>query len=169
MAAENFKVVAEHSKAVFKVTNFFVTKVSGTFSGISGAIIENIENPAESSAEIAIKTESIDTRNGKRDSHLRTPDFFDVHKFPTMSFKSNKVVKLSEGAYRVTGDFNLHGITKPLTVDVKKLSGPDNKSGAGSVFETNFTIARSEFGMTHDARIIGDKVDASLLIVSAKV
>jgi polyisoprenoid-binding protein YceI len=160
MAADSYKVDKDHSTATFKVSNFYVSKVSGSFSDISGDITEDTDNPARSSVEIIIKTESVNTHIQKRDNHLRSADFFDVKIYPTMSFKSNKVEKLKNGDYRVTGDFNLHGITKPVTVDVKKL--------AGAVFETKFSINRSDYGITYDPGVIGDKIAISLHIVGVK-
>jgi polyisoprenoid-binding protein YceI len=169
MAADKYNVDSKHSKATFKVSNFYVSKVNGSFSDITGNIVENIEDPAASSVEIVIKTESVDTHIQKRDNHLRSADFFDVKQYPTMSFKSKKVEKVKDGLYRVTGEFNLHGITIIVTVDVKKVGTEKGKSGeTNSVFETNFNINRSDFGMTYDSGVIGDKVAISLHIVSTK-
>lgn len=164
-AAEEYKVDPQHSAAVFKVGHLGIGFVWGSFPDISGTVVADAENPSESSVSITIKTESVDTNVDKRDEHLRTADFFDVQKYPTMSFKSSKVEKVDDDTVRVTGDFNLHGVTKTITVDVHKIGeGKDPWGGYRVGFETEFEIQRSEYGMAEYIPAASDKVQIKLAV-----
>ena len=118
MQADTFKIDPGHSSIVFSVTNLGVSSFYGRFNDVSGTIILDKANPSKSSFGLAIPVESIDTHNERRDQHLRSPDFFNVKQFPVMTFKSTNV-KGSGDWFVVTGDFALHGVTKPVTTEVK--------------------------------------------------
>jgi len=127
------------------------------------------EKPESSSVSVTVKATSVDTRNTKRDTHLRSADFFNIEKFPELTFKSNKVEKLTNNEFKVTGDFTLHGVTKPLvftltgTALVDGMQGEKRRGG-----ETTFTIKRSDFGMSSSLGPVGDDVQITLAFSGIK-
>ena len=167
-AADTFKIDPVHSSVGFSVMHLGVTNVYGRFNDISGAVVFDKDNVANSSVELSVPIESIDTHVAKRDQHLKSPDFFDAKQFPTMTFKSTKV-EGSGDTFKVTGDFTLHGVTKSLTVDFKK--GSESKGMQGEIRgggETRFSIKRSDFGMKFMAGALGDEVNIVLSLEGIK-
>ena len=157
-AADTYKVDPVHSSLVFGIMHLGVTNVYGRFNEVSGNVVFDKENPAKSSIDIEVKVDSVDTHDKKRDQHLKSPDFFNAKQFPAMAFKSNKV-EVSGDNYKISGDFTLHGVTKPITVDFKKgaeAKGMQGEMRAGG--ETHFTIKRSDFGMKFMEGALGDEV-----------
>ena len=145
------------------VTNFY-----GRFDELAGDVVFDKENPAKSSVNVTVQTESLDTHNPKRDQHLKSPDFFNSKQFPTITFKSNKV-EASGDTYKVSGDFTLHGVTKPITVEFKKLGegkGMQGEARAGG--ETKFAIKRSDYGMTFMPNGVGDEITILLSLEGVK-
>jgi polyisoprenoid-binding protein YceI len=125
-------------------------------------------NPTASSVELSIQAASLDTGHPGRDKHLRSPDFFDVEKFPELTFKSSRIVARGQDRYDVTGLFTLHGVSKELTVPVSFLgfigSGPNEKAG----FSADFTLNRKDFGIVWNraldtgGTVLGDEVFITL-------
>lgn len=145
-----------------------MTDFYAVFKDISGTVNFDNEDPSKSSVELSVPVESIDSRNPKRDQHLKSPDFFNAAQFPTLSFKSTKVEANGE-SYRITGDFSLHGVTQPITIDFKR--GKDGKGMNGEVIvggETRFTIKRSDYGMDFMQGALGDEVHIVLSIEAVK-
>lgn len=161
-----FGVDAAHSSVAFKVRHFF-TQVPGHFNSFDGTIAYDPANPAASSVEMTVQADSIDTGNENRDGHLRSGDFFEVEKHPTLSFKSVSVEKVGEGELKVLGDFTLRGVTKRLTVPVTILGLMEGEQ-ARAGFSTEFTINRKEFGVSwnraldNGGTILGDDVKISI-------
>src|SRR5690242_16413305 len=112
-AADDYAVDLAHSSITFMIQHLGISFVHGRFNDFSGQFTIDKEDPAKSSFTMTIKADSVDTNIKKRDDHLRAPEFFDVQKYPEMSFKSTSV-KPMEGGYKVAGDFTMHGVTKPL-------------------------------------------------------
>jgi polyisoprenoid-binding protein YceI len=110
-----------HSHAGFSVRHMVISNVHGEFSKISGTLILDEKDVTKSSVEASIDVASVDTREPKRDEDLRSANFFDVAKFPTITFKSTKVEKAGKDGLKVTGDLTMHGVTKPV---VLKVTGP---------------------------------------------
>ena len=108
-----------HSRVGFSVSHMVVSSVSGRFKQFTGKVELDEANLTKSQVDISIKTESIDTDDAKRDEHLRSPDFFDAKKFPTLTFKSTKIAKVGGKKYKLTGDLTLHGVTKNVTLDAE--------------------------------------------------
>lgn len=108
-----------HSRVGFSVSHMVVSSVSGRFKQFSGKVELDEANLTKSQVDVSIKTESIDTDDAKRDEHLRSPDFFDAKKFPTLTFKSTKIAKVGGKKYKLTGDLTLHGVTKNVTLDAE--------------------------------------------------
>ena len=117
-AADSFAVDPVHSSVSFMIAHAEISLIHGRFNDFSGKFTIDKTDPAKSSFTMSIPTETVDTNNKQRDDHLRAPDFFDVKKFPNLTFQSTKV-KAVDGGYEVTGDFTLHGVTKPLTFTLK--------------------------------------------------
>jgi polyisoprenoid-binding protein YceI len=156
--ADTFKIDPVHSSMAFSIKHLGVSDFYGRFNEISGQVIFDKDDPSKNSVEVTIPTESIDTKNEKRDQHLKSPDFFNAKQFPTIVFKS-KSVEGSGDTYKATGDLTLHGVTKPLTLDIKR--GPEGKGMEDEIRaggETRFTIKRSDFGMNFMQGALGDEV-----------
>lgn len=116
--AAEYEYDAAHSRAHFSVRHMTVATVRGTFSGVTGKVVLDDKDPAKSLIEATIDVSTLDTREPQRDGHLKSPDFFDVAKFPNITFKSKKVTRAKDGRYAVVGDLTLHGVTKEVTLDV---------------------------------------------------
>jgi polyisoprenoid-binding protein YceI len=158
-AADTFKIDPVHSSVVFSVMYLGVSNFYGRFNDVSGTFVLDKADPSKSSVELTIPVESVDTHNEKRDQVLRSPDFFNAKQFPVMAFKS-KQVESSGDTYKVTGDFALHGVTKPLTLEIKK--GGEGKGMEGEIRgggETHFTIKRSDYGMNFMQGQLGDEIN----------
>src|SRR6185369_15642695 len=119
-----YRLDPSHSEAVFSIRHVF-SKVSGRFKELEGTIQYDEQNVANSSADITLKTGSIDTNNERRDADLRSANFFAADTFPTITFKCTKVIPGEKGNFKLVGDLNMHGVTKPVTLDVTLLgAGP---------------------------------------------
>jgi polyisoprenoid-binding protein YceI len=163
--AENYKVDPVHSSIVFRSKHFNLGYIHGRFNEFSGSFRLDDKNVSESSIEMEVKAGSIDTNNAKRDGHLKSPDFFNVKQFPTITFKSSKFKKIDDQNFEVTGDLTLHGETKPVTVKLEKVgSGKDPMGGVRTGLETTFTIKRSDFGMKFMLEGIGDEVRITVAV-----
>lgn len=147
-ATTTYKVDGSHSSVNFRIIHGQVAPFYGRFNDFSGSIDLNSEDMSGTSMEFKVLIRSIDTDNSKRDTHLRDADFFNARQFPTATFESNKVVENSDGSYSVTGDLNLHGVTKEVTAEVTHLKKVDGQQGSKMGFEAKFSIKRSDFEMT---------------------
>jgi len=136
-----------HSSIKFKVKHLF-TNTWGEFKSYEGTIKYDPANLANSTVEITIDVSSIDTENEKRDGHLKSPDFFDVEKYPNMTFKSKQVKKASDGI-TVVGDLTIHGVTKEVILNVEGPSDPVVFMGMTKIAASATTkINRTDFGLT---------------------
>jgi polyisoprenoid-binding protein YceI len=114
-----WQIDASHTRAGFSVRHLMISNVHGYFDKVSGTVDFNEEHPATSSLDVQIETGSIQTRDEKRDAHLKSPDFFDVEKYPNMSFKSKVVEPLGPRTARVVGDLTIRDVTKEIVLDVE--------------------------------------------------
>lgn len=112
-----------HSTAEFSVRHLMITNVRGRFGKLSGVIEYDPEGKAPASIEASIDVSSIDTRDANRDAHLRSPDFFDVEQYPTITFKSRSVTG-ADGQFAAVGDLTMHGVTREVKLEVEELSRP---------------------------------------------
>lgn len=171
--AATWAVDTNHSNVGFSVRHFF-TPVHGRFGDYSGTIVYDPENVAKSSVEFTVQAASINTDNADRDNHLRSPDFFDVEKFKTLSFKSTGVKSAGDGKLEVTGDFTLHGITKQITVPVEVLGSMETPMGVRAGFQVGFAIDRKDYGMVWNraldqgGAILGDEVKIEIAVEAVK-
>lgn len=166
-AAEvTYQIDPEHSSLHFKVRHLGVSNVWGRFTQFSGTIRFDEQSPEESVVKIEVSTDSVDTDNERRDTHLRSPDFFNVKQFPVLTFESTAVEPLSEDLFRVSGKATLNGVTNPVTADVRLIgSGKHPRSGKPLIgFESSFAIDRSDFGMNFMVGPLGDTVTLNLAI-----
>jgi polyisoprenoid-binding protein YceI len=157
-AADTYTIDPAHSSVTFKIQHMGLAWIHGRFNEFSGTCTVDKDNPGKSSFAVTIKAESIDTANAKRDGHLRSPDFFNVKQFPTISFKGT-AAKAVAGGYEVTGDFTLHGVTKPLTFTLtggKTAEFPKGMQRIG--FTTELKIKRSDFDMGKFTEMLSDEV-----------
>ncbi len=148
--ATQWKIDPMHSEADFAIKHMAISTVHGTFRGISGTVTFDPADVAKSGVEASIDVTSLDTGVSARDTHLKSPDFFDVAKFPTMTFKSTNVRKAGDH-YDVTGDLTLHGVTKPVVLKLEDPGKPQVGMDGKSVhrgFTATTTINRNDFGLS---------------------
>jgi polyisoprenoid-binding protein YceI len=158
-----------HSTAEFTVRHLMITNVRGRFGTLSGTVDLDPTRPESAVIDVTIDAASIDTRDEKRDAHLRSADFFDVEKFPTITFKSTKVSPTSDG-YQAVGDLTIHGVTKQVTLDVEALSSPSKDPWGNTRIGTSATtkINRKDFELNWNAALetggvlVGDQVKIGL-------
>ena len=168
LAADTYKVDPVHSTVIFKIGHFEVSNFQGRFNEPTGTITVDSGDPSKSSFNIEIQADKIDTANNKRDGHLKSPDFFDVKQFPTITFKSTEV-KGAGDKLEVTGDLTLHGVTKPITVAVTKVGEKDTgKMGYRAGWEATINLKRSEFGMTTMVGPVADEVQLTVSLEAVK-
>ncbi|HEX9080989.1 MAG TPA: YceI family protein, partial [Holophagaceae bacterium] len=116
-AQDVYRIDPVHSQVAFQIRHF-VSKVSGRFTKFSGEIKVDTKDITKSSVDVSIDTASITTDNTMRDNHLKSPDFFNVAKYPTITFKSTAVEEVAKGKLEITGDFTMHGVTKRITFPI---------------------------------------------------
>jgi polyisoprenoid-binding protein YceI len=157
-----WKADSNHSKLTFTITHFGISDVAGLFKTFDATAIASKPDFSDAVFEVTAQTNSINTEIDKRDGHLKSPDFFDVEKFPTMTFKSTSIKKVSDGKYKLDGNLTLHGTTKPVTLDLwyrGTIENPMSKAPTAG-FEVTGTVKRSdfEFGSKFQAPMLSDEV-----------
>ena len=156
-AADVWQIDPAHSAAHFSVTHLMISTVRGEFGKLSGTIEYDGKDVASIKVDATIDAASIETREENRDKDLRSDHFFDVAKYPTITFKSKKVVPGAGGAFRLVGDLTLHGVTKEVTLDVtgpsKVIKGMRGESRVGAGATTK--INRQDFGIKWSATLDG--------------
>jgi polyisoprenoid-binding protein YceI len=161
-AVETYKIDPVHSSVGFSIRHFF-TNVPGVFSKFSGTITVDRDHLENSSVTATIEVASVDTHTEKRDNHLRSPDFFDAAKFPTMTFKSTAWKQTGEGVFDVTGDLTIKDVTKPVVLKVKLLGfGPGMQGAMLSGWDVSTTLNRNDFGITTFPKVLGDDVGIAI-------
>ena len=161
--ADIWQIDGAHSSAQFSVTHLMISTVRGEFGTMSGTVEYDGKSVASIKADVSIDATSITTHNDKRDGHLKSPDFFDVAKFPTLTFKSTKVVPGAGGAFQLVGDLTMHGVTKEVTLDVtapsKIIKGMRGESRVAASATTK--INRQDFGVKWNSTVDGGGVVVS--------
>jgi polyisoprenoid-binding protein YceI len=159
-----------HSTAGFKVRHLMVANVKGEFSGVTGTVVYDAENPANSRVEATIDATTVHTRDEQRDGHLKSADFFDVAKYPTITFVSTQVEQTGDGELKVTGDLTIHGVTKEVVLDVEG-PAPEVKDPWGNIrtgASAATKINRTDFGLVWNAALetggvlVGEAVNLTL-------
>jgi polyisoprenoid-binding protein YceI len=172
-ALKTYQIDRAHSEATFQVRHL-ITKVRGRFAEFDGTITFAAATPADSSVAFTIQTKSIDTSQPQRDEHLRSADFFDVEKFPVLTFKSAAVAVRGDNQFDVTGNLTIRDVTKTITLPVSYLGTAKDAYGNEKVaFETEITLNRKDYGLNWNAALetggflVGDDVKVSLSIQAA--
>lgn len=164
---ETFAFDKAHTLIGFRIRHV-LTKVEGRFKGFDGTIWLDRQSPAASKVELTIQAASVDTAVENRDNDLRSPNYFDVAKYPTITFKSTKVEPKGNDQYEVTGEFSMHGVTKTIKVPVKHLGfAPGKTEKAG--FEVTLPLNRKDYGITSGGPIVGDDVEINIQVEANKV
>ncbi len=169
-----YKIDPAHSSAQFVVRHMMITNVRGGFSGVQGTVVYDPENLGVSSIDVTIDVNSLSTSDAARDTHLKSADFLDAEKYPTITFKSKAITKHGDGL-RAKGDLTIHGVTKEAILNVEGPT-PEEKDPWGNVrmgASATTKIKRSDFGLTWNAALesggflVGDELkielDASLI------
>lgn len=164
-----YVIDSAHSSAQFSIRHMMVSNTKGEFTKVEGTIVYDAKNPAASKVDAVIDVNTINTRDAKRDGHLRSPDFFDVAKFPKMTFTSKQVTKQGSKLL-VKGDLTMHGVTKPVTLTVEGPSAEvkDPWGGAKIGASATTTVKRTDFGIVYNKTLeaggvlIGDDVAITL-------
>lgn len=163
-----------HSSVNFHVRHVMVSKVHGRFTRWGGTLELDEQDLTRSRLEVTIEAASLDTQEAKRDEHLRSADFFEVEKYPSLTFKSTSITREGDG-YRVVGDLTIRGVTRPVTLEVE--GGDivkDPWGGTRTGFSARTSISRKDFGLTWNVALeaggflVGDKIDITLEIEAIK-
>ncbi len=175
MTAEKWNLDVAHSSIGFTVRHLVISKVHGKFTKWSGAIELDDQDITKSSVEVQIDAASVDTSDAQRDGHLRSPDFFDVEKYPQITFKSTRVEKKSGDELAVHGDFTLHGVTHPVVLAVEYAGRAKHPMGGERAgFSAHTSINRKDYGIVFNMVLdngglgVSEKVDIALEIQAAK-
>ena len=166
---DTYTIDAVHSNVGFRIRHL-VSKTAGRFGGIQGKVLVDTKDITKSSVTVSIDTATISTNSEARDNHLKSEDFFDVAKFPAITFQSTTVAQVAEGKLNVTGTFTMHGVAKTITIPVSNL-GTTAGMKPGSVvagFEGAITLKRSDYGMSKMIGPLGDEVEVTLNIEAGK-
>jgi polyisoprenoid-binding protein YceI len=163
-AQDTWQLDPPHSSAQFSVRHLAVSTVRGAFTKVSGTVIYDPANLGKTSIQTTIDAVSVDTRVEKRDNDLRSPNFLDVSKYPTITFQSKRVEAAGAGKLKVTGDLTIHGVTKEVVLDVDGPSGPmkdpwgNQRMGASASTKIN----RQDFGVAGLPGVVGDDINITL-------
>jgi polyisoprenoid-binding protein YceI len=158
-AAGTWAVDPVHSSMVFRIKHMNTAYFYGQFNELDGTVNLNDEKPEASTMELSLKIDSVETHNPKRNRDIKSPDFFDVAKFPTATFRSTSWKKSSDNSYDVAGDLTIRGVTKPISIKLEKTGAGKGAMGNDIVgFETTFTLNRNDFGMTYMPDGLGNEV-----------
>lgn len=168
--AANWQIDPSHSSASFSVRHLMVTKVRGEFGKLAGTVAYDAKAPEKIAIDANIDASTVNTREAKRDEHLRSPDFFDVAKHPNMTFKSKSAKAKGKGKLDVTGDLTIRGVTKQVVLEIEGLDSevkdPWGNMRVGAVGTTK--INRKDFGLTWNQALeaggvlVGDDVEVTV-------
>jgi polyisoprenoid-binding protein YceI len=174
MSLENWNVDVVHSTVGFTVRHLMVSKVHGLFTKWNGTFAFDEANPSASHVEVQIDVSSVDTREPQRDAHLRTGDFFEVEKFPHLTFKSTSV-EGSGNQFKVNGDLTLRGVTKPVVLDVEYAGRSKHpQMGERAGFSAHTSINRKDFGVSFNQVLdngglaLSEKVDINIEVEATR-
>ena len=162
--AQTWTADKAHAKVGFTVTHLMLTEVDGNFKMYDAKFTASKPDLSDAVIELTADVNSINTDNDRRDTHLKSPDYFDAARFPTLTFKSTSFKKVEGKKYQLTGDLTMHGVTKPVTFDAV-LTGPVTMEGRGGKQEKaglkiSGTIKRSDFGVgSSTTAVVGDEIE----------
>lgn len=160
----SWQIDPNHSSAQFSVRHLGVSTVRGAFMKVSGSAKYDTADPAKNSVEVSIDASSVDTRVQMRDNDLRSPNFLDVQKYPTITFQSKQTKSAGAGKLQITGDLTIHGVTKEVVLDVDGPSAPikdpwgNQRIGASASTKIN----RKDFGVNGAPGVVGDDISITI-------
>ena len=168
--AATWKIDPDHSEANFGIKHMAISKVKGSFSNVTGKVTFNNSKTNPFLLEITIESASIDTGVEKRDTHLKSPDFFNVNKYPAIHFISKKVTSIRQGIYEIIGDLSMHGVTKELALTLEGLEGEVKDPWGNLRKGAHITgkINRKDYGIVYNVVLesgnilIGETADISV-------
>ncbi|CAN5308650.1 hypothetical protein BH09SUM1_BH09SUM1_14390 [soil metagenome] len=176
----DFTIDPVHSSIIFRVKHLDTTFVYGRFNNATGSVVWNDKHPDKSSIDVTVKVADVDTNSEKRDTHLKSADFFDAAKYPTITFKSKSIKELSEDKksdkdkkkkkqkYEVTGDLTIKDVTKTITVEFEKTGEGDDPWGGHRIGgEADFEINKTEYNVKGIPGV-GDKVDMTIALEASQ-
>lgn len=158
---ETYQLEKPHTQIIFSVNHLGFSHSFGKFTDYAGTIVFDRGEPEKSKVDVAIKTASLDLEDEKWNEHLKSKDFFNVEKFPDMTFKSVNILKTGDKTAKLTGDLTILGVTKPVTLDVTFNNAGKHpmKDAMMAGFSARGKIKRSDFGMNYGVPMVGDDVD----------
>lgn len=162
--AGTWQIDPNHSAAQFSVRHLGVSTVRGAFMKVSGSATYDTADPTKNTVDVSIDASSVDTRVQMRDNDLRSPNFLDVQKYPTITFKSKQVKAAGSGKLAIVGDLTIHGVTKEVTLDVDGPSAPikdpwgNQRIGASASTKIN----RKDFGVNGASGVVGDDISITI-------
>ncbi len=166
-----YTVDYQHSDVGFSVRHMVFAKVRGHFTKWTAELAFDAAAPSKSSVNVSIDAGSIETREPQRDAHLKSADFLDAEKFPKLTYKSTKVEKAGEKKYSVTGDLTIHGVTKPVKLEVEELGGGKDPWGNQRIaFSAKTRIDRGDFGLKYNqvletgGVLVGEHIDIEIAV-----
>lgn len=168
--ASDLVIDPSHTTVQFTVRHMMMAKVRGQFEKVSGTVNLDDKDLTKSTVEMKMDAGSINTRDAKRDGHLKSPDFLDAQKFPELTFKSTKIEKAGKGKFKVTGDFTMHGVTKPIVLTVEGPTAPIANPWGVPVRAVSATgkINRKDWGLVWNKALeaggvlVGDEVELNI-------
>ncbi len=171
LAQDVYKIDAAHSQVAFKIRHL-LAKTPGRFTKFEGVIKIDNKDISKSTVDVKIEATSVNTDNEGRDKHLRSADFFDVEKFPAITFKSTAVKEVAKGKLEVSGDFTMHGVTKAITFPITNMgTQPGMRPGSvvAGFIDGALKINRNDFGIKTYPGALGEEVEIELNIEAGKV
>jgi len=173
-ASTTWQLDPAHTHVEFSVKHLMIARVKGRFAGVTGTVALG-GDPADSTVDVVIDAASIDTREAKRDAHLRSADFFDVERFPTIAFRSREVRPTGAGDFSVVGDLTIRDVTRDVTLEVTDEGrGTDPWGGERAGFSATTEIDRRDFGLTWNQALeaggvlVGNEIRISLEVELVK-
>jgi polyisoprenoid-binding protein YceI len=161
-----YQIDPAHSGVHFSIRHLMIATVRGSFSGLKGTVVQDPDDPSATTLEAEVDVNTINTNDEKRDGHLKSPDFFDTEQYPVMTYKSTKVTAGDGADFTIIGDLTLHGVTKPVTLNVEEVSeeitDPWGKARIGATAKGK--LKRTDFGLSWNAALeaggamLGDEV-----------
>jgi polyisoprenoid-binding protein YceI len=175
MATSTWQIDAAHTDVGFAVKHMMISTVKGRFADLEGTITIDDADPAASSVQVTINAASVDTRQEQRDAHLRSADFFDVEKYPTLTFRSRRVESTGRDRFRIVGDLTIRGVTREIVLEAADEGrGKDPWGNERAGFNAHAVIDRRDFGLTWNAALeaggilVGNDIRISLEVEAVK-
>lgn len=166
---ETYVLDPAHTNIGFRVRHL-MSRINGRFTKAEGTVVLDNEDLSKSSVQVTIEVDSVSTSNDQRDTHLRSADFFDAAKFPTITFKSTSIKAVDKDRLEVTGQFTMKGVTKTLVLPITRLGvAADPWKNIIAGFEGELKVNRQDYGVSYGPGLVGDEVEIDLNVEAKKV